>query len=158
IPAWGGSAVEMKHSPERLWEWLEQACTAPCQALAIPHNTNWGLGVILPPNNSDRTPFTAEILKRPAKKEPLIQIHQIKGNSECAPGLGTTDEDCGFEQSFAACRPGQEGGAARCAFGSDYARNALKTGLAVEEKYGINPFKYGIVASTDDHKSAPGST
>src|SRR5262245_63072279 len=155
IPEWGGSSVDMRQSPERLWEWLDHACTGDCQVLAIPHNTNYGFGVVLAANNSDGTPFTTEILKRRIKTEPLIEIHQIKGNSECAPGLGTTDEDCAFEKTFTACQPGQE---AQCAVASDYVRNALKTGMAVEERYGVNPFKYGIIASTDDHKSAPGST
>jgi hypothetical protein len=155
IPEWGGSSVDMKQQPERLWEWLERACTAPCEVLAIPHNTNYGSGVILAPNNSDGTPFTPEILKRRAKSEPLVEIHQAKGNSECAPGLGTTDEDCAFEKVFVACKEGQE---SMCASPSDYVRNALKTGLTVEQKSGINPFKYGIIGSTDDHKSSPGST
>jgi hypothetical protein len=155
IPEWGGSSAEMKQSPERLWEWLERACAAPCEALAIPHNSNYGNGIMLAPNNSDGTPFTPEVLRRRAKLEPVIEIHQIKGNSECAPGMGTTDEDCGFEQVFAACKPGQ---VAMCAMPSDYVRNALKTGLSVEEQFGVNPFKYGFVGSTDDHKSAGGST
>lgn len=155
IPEWGGSAIDMKHSPERLWEWLERACTDDCQVLAIPHNTNYGQGLILAPHNSDGTPFTKEILARRAKAEPLIEVHQIKGNSECAPGLGTTDEDCNFEQSFQACKPGQQDG---CAFASDYVRNALKTGLNVEADFGVNPFKYGIIASTDAHSSNPGTT
>ena len=41
VPEWGGSAVEMQNRPERLWEWLESACTGECQVLVIPHNTNW---------------------------------------------------------------------------------------------------------------------
>lgn len=159
IPAWGGSAVAMQHSPERLWEWLDQACVFPCDVLAIPHNTNYGGGVVLAPRNSDGTPFTQDILIKRIRTEPLIEIHQVKGNSECSPGLLTTDEDCAFEQSFEPCQAGQELTATdpRCAFASDYVRNALKSGLTVEAEYGINPFQYGIIGSTDDHKSESGS-
>ena len=91
IPEWGGSAVAMQHSPERLWEWLDQACVFPCRVLAIPHNTNYGGGVVLAPRNSDGTAFTQDILKRRIQTEPLIEIHQVKGNSECSPGLLTAD-------------------------------------------------------------------
>ena len=161
VPEWGGGAAEMGHSPERLWEWLDAACTGECRVLAIPHNTNWSQGVAFAPRNSDGTPFTEEILTRRAKAEPLVEIFQIKGGSECHMGLGTVDEECNFELYYPACAPGQVASEEQdegCAFPADYVRNAWKTGLTVEAQYGINPFKYGVVASTDDHKSMSGAT
>ena len=161
VPEWGGGAAEMGHSPERLWEWLDAACTGECQVLAIPHNTNWSQGVAFAPRNTDGTPFTEEILTRRAKAEPLVEIFQIKGGSECHTGLGTADEECGFELYYPACAPGQVASAAQdegCAFPADYVRNAWKTGLTVEAEHGINPFKYGVIASTDDHRSMAGAT
>lgn len=149
------SAVDLNNSPERLWQWLEKACTGDCQVISIPHNTDFGWGVALASNNSDGTPFTTEILTRRAKTEPIIELHQIKGNSECSPGLGTNDEQCNFEQLFKPCQAGE---AAFCAVASNYVRNALKTGLVLEGQYGVNPFKYGFIGSTDTHSSAPGST
>ena len=149
------SAVDLNNSPERLWKWLEQACTGDCQVISIPHNTNFGWGIALASNNSDGTPFTTEGLTRRAKTEPLIELFQIKGNSECSPGLGTNDEQCNFEQLFKPCKPGEE---AFCAVASNYVRNALKTGLVLEDQFGVNPFKYGFIGSTDTHSSAPGST
>lgn len=149
------SAVDLNNSPERLWEWLQRDCTGECQVISIPHNTNFGWGVALDTKNSDGTPFTTEGLQRRAKTEPLIEIYQIKGNSECAPGLGTDDEQCNFEQLFKPCKPGED---AFCAVARDYVRNALKTGLVLEQQYGVNPFKYGFISDTDTHSSAPGST
>jgi hypothetical protein len=149
------SAVDLNNSPERLWKWLEQACTGDCQVISIPHNTNFGWGIALASNNSDGTPFTTEGLTRRAKTEPVIELFQIKGNSECSPGLGTNDEQCNFEQLFKPCKPGED---AFCAVASNYVRNALKTGLVLEDQYGVNPFKYGFIGSTDTHSSAPGST
>lgn len=149
------TAIELNNSPERLWQWLDKACVGDCQALAIPHNTNFGAGAALDTKNSDGTPFTREGLSLRAKTEPLIEIIQVKGNSECSPGLGTSDEQCNFEQLFKPCKPGQQ---SFCALAQDYVRNALKTGLLVEQEYGVNPFKYGFVGSTDTHSGAPGST
>src|SRR5579871_1117379 len=149
------SAVELRNSPELLWQWLERDCTGDCQVISIPHNTNFGWGVDFDTNNSDGTPFTREGLERRVRTEPLAEIFQIKGNSECAPGLGTTDEQCNFEQLWKACQPGQD---AYCAVARDYVRDAVKRGLVIEEKYGVNPFKYGFIGSTDTHSAAPGST
>ena len=148
------SAVQLNNSPERLWNWLQTKCTGECEVISIPHNTNFGWGIALDTKNSDGTPFTKDILQQRSKSEPLIEIHQIKGNSECAPGLGTNDEQCNFEQLFQACKAGQQ---AFCAVARDYVRNALKSGLLVDEQFGINPFKYGFIGSTDTHSSNPGS-
>ena len=162
IPPWGGASITMQHSPERLWAWMEETCTGDCDVIAIPHNTNYGMGIVLGPQNADGTPFTEEILRRRARFEPLIEIHQVKGNSECSTGLLTADEDCNFEQIFEPCDPDQaptnpEVASANCTVASNFVRNALKTGLAVEAEQGINPFKYGVIGSTDDHRSASGS-
>lgn len=149
------SAIDLNNSPERLWQWLERDCTGDCQVLSIPHNTNFGWGIALDSKNSDGTPFTTEELKRRAKTEPLIELFQIKGNSECSPGLGTNDEQCNFEQLWKPCKQGED---AFCAVARDYVRDALKRGLVIEQQYGVNPFKYGFIGSTDTHSSAPGST
>ena len=153
IPEWGGASILLEHSPERLWEWLDEACTGACQVLAIPHNTNYGMGVALAPRNSDGTPFTEDVLRRRARLEPVIEMHQVKGNSECATGLLSTDEECNFELLFEPCEPGRDLAASsqpapNCAHPSNFARNALKTGLEVEAEHGINPFKYGLIGST----------
>lgn len=149
------SAADLRNSPELLWQWLEKDCTGECQVISIPHNTNFGWGLGLASKNSDGSAFTTEILQRRSKAEPLIEVFQIKGNSECSPGLGTNDEQCNFEQLWKACKPGED---AYCATASDYVRDALKRGLLLEEQYGVNPFKYGLIGSTDTHSSAPGST
>ncbi len=149
------SAIELNNSPERLWQWLERDCAGECQVISIPHNTNFGWGVALDSKNSDGTPFTTEGLLRRAKTEPIAEIFQIKGNSECSPGLGTNDEQCSFEQLWKPCQPGED---AFCAVARDYVRDAEKRGLIIEEKYGVNPFKYGFIGSSDTHSSAPGST
>ena len=153
VPEWGGSAVEMANRPERLWEWLEAACTGDCQVLAIPHNSNLSGGLSFA--DSGWAPYTPEILRLRAWAEPLVEIHQVKGNSECYRGLGATDEECGFENRWRACEPGERQG---CINAPDMIRNALKSGLRLEADYGVNPYKFGFIGSTDDHRSMGGAT
>ena len=152
VPEWGGAAVEMGNRPERLWEWLEAACTGDCQVVAIPHNPNLSGGLAF--DEFGWTPFTTEMLRLRAWAEPLVEIHQIKGNSECYRGLGTTDEECDFENYYPACEPGRS---TRCANAPDFVRNALRAGLRLEADYGVNPFKWGFIASPDDHQALAGA-
>ncbi len=152
VPEWGGSSVAMENRPERLWKWLEEACTGDCQVLAIPHNSNLSGGSAF--EEYAWIPYTPQTLRLRARTEPLVEIHQIKGNSECYLGLGTTDEECNFETYQPICEPGERSG---CATASDYVRNALKAGLRLEADYGVNPFKFGFIASPDDHQSLAGA-
>src|SRR5262245_410018 len=158
-------AADVKNSPERLWEWLERNCVGDCRVVAIPHNTNWNRGIMLSAtSNSDGSAFTTDGLKLRARRETLIEVYQHKGGSECAIGVGTAAEECNFELVLKPCKPGQaiagEGGAGMpsCQVESQFVRNALKTGLALEGQYGVNPYKYGFIGSTDTHASAPGAT
>ena len=119
-----------------LQNFIDQGATA----LAIPHNTNWGEGGAFP----DLGKEGAELRNR---LEPLIEIHQAKGNSEVHAKFWTTDEFADFENfSF-----GNQSD-------SNYVRFALKEGLKQEAKYGVNPFKFGIIGSTDTHNAIPGNT
>ena len=90
VPEWGGSSVAMENRTERLWEWLKTACTGDCRVLGIPHNSNLSGGSAF--EEYAWIPYTPATLRLRAWAEPLVEIHQIKGNSECYLGLGTTDE------------------------------------------------------------------
>jgi hypothetical protein len=129
---------------EDLHAWLEKNCTGDCQVLTIPHNPNFYWGRLYWGKNSDGTPFTREIVERRARMDRLVEIMQIKGNSECQTGIMTTDEDCNFEMVFKQCPEGENAGCS-----NDYAmvRNGLKLGLKEQEKWGVNPFKQGLVGA-----------
>ena len=154
VPARPFSAYE--GSGEDLHKWLEARCTGDCDVLTIPHNSNYSWGRFFwSGKNSDGSAWTQDILERRARIEPLVEIFQIKGSSECMAGMGLTDEECGFENAVPACPAGQEDA---CASANSFVRTALVKGLQVERTLGVNPFKYGFVAATDTHNGTPGAT
>jgi len=151
--------------PEDLLRWLDTRCQGDCQALAIPHNPNFSRGLMFGDANTDATPLTRENLALRARLEPLMEVFQAKGNSECALGVGNNDEECGFENLWPPCseeqaqvdpRTGQH--APRCIGPNDTTRQTLKKGLQEEKMWGFNPYKFGLVAATDNHNATPGDT
>ncbi|MFO0587170.1 MAG: DUF3604 domain-containing protein [Polyangiaceae bacterium] len=160
-------------SPEKLWTMLRAQCSDAgegCDVLAIPHNSNLSNGQMFHVETHDKR--TAEEQRAAAEArasmEPLVEIFQHKGDSECINGLpsvpGAPDELCDMEKQV---RPpyddcGRDGtgwganGGLGCASWRDYVRGALETGLMEEERIGANPFKLGIIASTDTHNGTPG--
>jgi hypothetical protein len=161
-----------------LWEHLQKSCVEGvegCDALTIPHNSNlsgpglmFASGKLTGPQDIDVAvdKKEAEIRQR---WEPLVEIMQHKGDSECLPGRDTKDELCGFEKlsynSFAGV--GRVADAEMSAVVGSGAvdlspdpramvRGALKKGMLLEQELGANPLKYGIIASTDTHLGTPG--
>ena len=164
-----------------LWAHLQQKCidgVKGCDALTIPHNSNLsGAGLMFAsarltgPQDIDLPVGREEALLR-QRWEPLVEIMQHKGDSECLPGPASNDELCGFEKlpynSFAGVGRVVEQGMADSA-GADSStglapdrrgmvREALKKGLLQEQTIGANSLKYGIIASTDTHLGTPGLT
>ncbi len=140
---------------EDLHLWLEQNCTGDCSVLTIPHNPNFYWGRLYWGKNSDGSEWTQEQVERRARMDRLVEIMQIKGNSECQTGIMTTDEECNFEIVFEACTEGENAG---CNNEYGFVRNGLKLGLRHEAELGTNPFKHGIVAATDNHNGTPSDT
>ena len=171
VPAYATSWVETP-SARDLWETLQRTCiegTPGCEVLTIPHNSNLsGAAGLMFQSAGVRTdadanmPVDAEEARLRQRWEPLVEIMQHKGDSECLLQGDTTDEACGFEKvpynSFAGVAS-----VAGIASTSDLAptrkgmvREALKKGLRLEAELGVNPLKYGIIASTDTHLGTPG--
>jgi hypothetical protein len=147
--------------PERLWEALGAQCLEAlggCDVLTIPHNSNLSGGLMFQGVDGRGAPIDAEFARRRAALEPLVEVMQHKGDSECLPEAGTSDEQCAFEklpyQNFAAkyvprlLEPPPA---------ASFVREALKEGLVQQARLGVNPFKYGMVASTDTHLATPGA-
>ncbi len=178
-----------------LFDHLEAQCgsTENCEYLTIPHNPNLGAGRMFLPvgtegifagrNNQPLTPEDAELR---AKNDVVVEIHQLKGQSECMPGFGfdglgndERDLDCFFENNKPYCTglpqdsprclppaeticetitsdPMQEADPFSCSAPNDFMRGALAEGLKARGLVGINPYQFGVIAATDQHNANPG--
>ena len=137
-----------------LWNMISADCEAPCDFITIPHNPNKSWGLAFASHTIDGDAYTADDWKLRDEVEPLVEIFQIKGNSECSLGFGATDEECGFEQFLPPCAEGQK---TQCIHPTSMARDGLKLGLKLEEELGFNPLDFGMIGSTDTHNSNPGN-
>jgi len=151
------------NTPEKLWRALHRDCLDRgdgCDVLTIPHNSNLSDGALFAATQPDGAPLALETARERAELEPLVEIMQHKGDSECrlggSPG-GAADELCGFEKlPFA--KMDQQPFRVRWtqpAAGS-FVREVLAEGLRQQGRLGVNPFHTGIVASTDTHLGTPG--
>ncbi len=159
VPPLPTSYYEEPHL-EGLFTKLEDQCLngpGQCDFLSIPHNSNVSGGLMFAPTNSDNTPLTKASAARRAAHEPLVEVFQHKGSSECGPNGSPNDELCGFEQ----LKRGQLFSTASPAYvtpAANFVRNALREGLRQQDLIGANPFELGLVGSSDTHNGTPGAT
>lgn len=151
-----------------LWQRLQTDCRDAihgCDVLAIPHNSNWSNGNLFTPELAPDAD-EAEVAEVRADLEPLLEIYQHKGDSECQNGLsgvGAPDELCDFEKlrlpPFDDCGDGTGSQGMvnlGCLSRLDFLRGILLAGLGAEQRLGVNPFRLGVLASTDTHNGTPG--
>ena len=159
--------------PEMLWRWLEAQCNdsgTGCRALAIPHNSNWSSGRMFAPVRDGSLSERRERAALRRRVEPLVEVMQVKGDSECRRGipsvLGDDDPWCDFEKLRAGSEPvshcgegvGSQGMLlSGCVSRWSYARYALIEGLAESGRLGVNPFEFGFIAATDTHNGTGGA-
>jgi hypothetical protein len=138
--------------PRDLWKWMaEYEERTGGQLLAIPHNGNVSNGRMFPliePGTG--VELDQEYIETRARWEPLVEVTQIKGDGEAHPGLSPNDEFADFE-TWDKSNVGVTEAKTIEMLEFEYARSALKNGLAVEAKSATNPFKFGMVGSTDGH-------
>ncbi|WP_066224036.1 DUF3604 domain-containing protein [Formosa haliotis] len=135
---------------EGLWEWMAGLEKQGMHVFAIPHNSNASKGMMFNPNDSKGNPIDKEYVKTRNYFEPLIEMMQIKGNSEVHAKFWTNDEFAGFENANS-----MQQFSGRKALKENYVRYGLIKGLEYETKLGTNPYKYGIVGGTDSHNGTP---
>jgi len=140
-------------NPEDLWRALDSLeKRTGADVLAIPHNGNLSNGLLFSVETNGGKPLTKELAALRAALEPIVEVTQIKGDSEAHPFLSPNDEFADFETWDDANLDGTEYKKNEM-YQYEYARSALKTGLQLEKKLGVNPFKFGMAGGTDSHTS-----
>ncbi|MGI9223537.1 MAG: DUF3604 domain-containing protein [Woeseiaceae bacterium] len=141
-------------NPRDLWKWLaEYEEKTGGNVLALAHNGNLANGIMFPDRAQyDGKKLDATYVQERSKWEPLYEVTQIKGDGETHPFLSPNDEFADYETwdkgnlDFSAAKTDNM-------LAGEYAREALKRGLAIEDRLGTNPYKFGMVGSTDSHTS-----
>jgi hypothetical protein len=140
-------------NPEKLWAFLSNyEQTTGGKVLAIPHNGDLSNGLMFALTDFEGAPLTSDYARRRARWEPLTEVTQIKGDSESHPYLSPDDEfadfgKAGFDQGNLDLSTRKT----KDMLAGDYAREALKRGLMLQQKLGTNPFKFGMIGATDNH-------
>jgi hypothetical protein len=150
VPEAPFSSVDSSH-PEDLWKWMDAQRKAGNELLAISHNANLSDGHMYPIDvDSYGRPIDAAWAESRDRNERLIEIKQIKGQSETHPVLSPTDEFANYE--VLSYLLGNPDGRFDHIVGS-YARQALKDGIAMQDTKGYNPYKFGVVGASDSHNT-----
>lgn len=160
--------IDMRH---QLLEQCNDSGTG-CDAIAIPHNPNLSNGQLF---RAEYAGLPLEVQQQAAavraRLEPVVEMMQIKGESECRNGMyrvmGGEDELCDFEKirdfgqpDLTDCQEQRGTGAQAgegCTSRNDYVRYALIDGLREKQRLGVNPYQFGLIGSTDSHTAAPGA-
>lgn len=138
-------------NPEDLWAELQRfEQETGSEVLAIPHNGNLSNGRMFNVENFDGKPLTKELAELRSRYEPIAEVTQIKGDGEAHPLLSPDDEFADFDTWDRSNLNGTEA-KEESMLQWEYAREALKTGLKLEDSLGINPFKFGMIGSSDAH-------
>lgn len=141
-------------NPIDLWKWMQTyEDKTQGKLLAIAHNGNLSNGIMFPMDAQfDGTALDAEYVKSRIRWEPLYEVTQMKGDGETHPFLSPNDEFANFE-TWAFGNLDLSAVKKDNMLAGEYGREALKTGLALEQKFGTNPYKFGLIGSTDTHTS-----
>ena len=147
--------------PERLWDHLasyEQQTGG--KVFAIPHNSNVSSGEMFALQDFSGQPISKGYSTMRSRWEPLVEVTQIKGDSETHPYLSPTDQFADYEtwDTWSGKDPVTKGpldvlSAQRKH--QEYVRSALKLGMKQFAQTGANPFKFGLIGSTDAHTAVP---
>jgi len=144
---------EDSSDPEELWKNMAMyEKNTGGQVLAIPHNGNLSNGMMFAETRINGEKITESYAKERIKREPLYEATQIKGDGESHPFLSPNDEFADFENwdkgnlDMSAVKTNNM-------LQYEYTRSALKLGLKYKNELNVNPYKFGLIGSTDSHTS-----
>jgi hypothetical protein len=139
--------------PEALWDYManyEESTGGT--VLAIAHNGNVSNGLMFSEERLNGQPVDRKYAETRSRFEPLYEVTQIKGDGEAHPFLSPNDEFADYgtwdKSDIAGFKPKED-----WMLQYEYARSALQIGMQLEQKLGVNPYKFGMVGSTDAHTS-----
>ena len=136
-----------------LWEWMAGLEKQGMRVLAIPHNSNASKGTMFAPVDGKGEPIDLEYAEARSRFEPLIEMMQIKGNSEVHRSFWAADEFASFENADSI---GDYSDRTFAKHGKqNWVRWGVTKGLAYQKSLGTNPFHYGFVGGTDSHNGTP---
>ena len=139
--------------PEDLWKYMANYETKTGgEVLAIPHNSNLSNGLMFDTKTLSGKRLTKSYARTRTRYEPLHEMTQMKGDSETHPKLSPDDEFADFERMDKGNLTGTAAMTDKMLPGS-HARSALKRGMKIQKRLGVNPFKQGFIGSTDSHTS-----
>ena len=151
----GSKAAELpftrleSQNPEDLWAWMDRQREAGIESLAIPHNSNGSNGQMFRTVDFAGNALTEAYAEQRMRNEPLVEVTQVKGTSDTHPMLSPNDEWAEFE--IMSLRIGSR-------LPSDvpgsYVREAYLNGLSLDAEQGFNPYRFGLVGSSDTHNAA----
>ena len=138
-------------NPVNLWKWMaDYEAKTGGQVLAIPHNGNLSNGLMFPRVEAFGRKVDRQYAESRARWERLYEVTQTKGTGEAHPYLSPNDEFAAFEL----WDKGNLDGSVvkqRDMLQYEYARTALLSGLQLEQQLGVNPYKFGMIGSSDAH-------
>ena len=137
-------------NPEKLWDWMDNLRGQGIEALAIPHNSNGSNGHMFELQTFDGAPLNEAYAEQRMRNEPLVEITQVKGTSDTHPFLSPNDEWADFE-----IFPYRIASWLKSAPRGSYVRDAYMNGLQLQQERGINPYRFGIIGSSDTHNAGP---
>jgi Protein of unknown function (DUF3604) len=141
------SAIDSQN-PEDLWAWQEGLRGLGIDSIAIPHNSNVSNGIMFQFTNFKGDPIDSRYAATRMRNEPIVEMSQVKGTSDTHPSLSPNDEFGDFEIYNTLLGTDIKGKA-----DGSYIRQALQRGLLIEAKTGKNPYKFGMIGSSDTHNA-----
>jgi hypothetical protein len=136
--------------PEELWAWMQTQRDQDRKVFAVPHNSNESKGLLFAEASLSGKPIDEDYATTRASMEPLIEMMQVKGNSEVIPNFWPNDEFADFENATTIQKYN-----GRAFIKENFVRYGLGRGVKYHAQLGINPFKYGFVGGTDNHNGTP---
>ena len=137
--------------PRELWRYLDAyEKTTGGRVIAIPHNSNVSGGLMFTETDFDGKAMTRDEAARRVRFEPLVEVTQIKGDSETHPLLSPNDEFADFGR-WDKVNLGMSQKQTPAMLPHEYVRSALALGLRLDARLGRNPYRFGLIGSTDSH-------